>query len=161
MLLASHMLQLSGIAGGDQDARGMLTSALNSGAALGKLREMVIAQGGDASYIDAQKVEELCSVKRQIPVILPGNGRIQHMDAYKIGVAAQVLGAGRAKKEDTVDHAVGLVMHKRLGDLVEENEPVCTLYVNDEAHVNSATALLQEAVSLQTGTSSMVYAVLK
>ncbi len=161
MLLASHMLQLSGIAGGDQDARCILTSALDSGAALAKLREMVRSQGGDSSYIDSQKVNELCSVKHQIPVMLSGSGRVQHIDAYKIGVAAQVLGAGRAKKEDTVDHAVGLVMHKRLGDSVEEKEPACTLYVNDETHVDSATALIQDAISLQTGASSMVYEVLK
>ena len=161
MLLAGHMLQLSGLASSELAAREKLVNALDSGAAIEKLREMVKEQGGDSAYIDSEKVNALCAVKSRIPVVLPQSGVIQRMDANKIGVAAQLLGAGRAKKEDTVDHAVGLVMHKRLGELVLPNEPVCTLYVNDERNVDAATALLREAISMQTGTISMVYDVLK
>jgi len=139
----------------------MLMQALSSGAALNKLREMAAAQGADVSYINAEKVNELCAVKSKIPVTLQSSGRVMRMDAYKIGVAAQLLGAGRAKKEDSVDHAVGLVMHKRLGDTVTPDDPICTLYVNDERNVEAATALLREAISLEEGGPSMVYGVLQ
>lgn len=161
LLLASHMLLLSGLAENELTAREKLMQALSSGAALNKLREMAAAQGADASYIDVGKVNELCAVKSKIPVSLQKSGRVKRMDAYKIGIAAQLLGAGRAKKEDSVDHAVGLVMHKRLGDTVTPDDPVCTLYVNDERNVGAATALLREAISLEEGGPSMVYGVLQ
>ncbi len=161
LLLASHMLLLSGLAENELTARRMLVQALSSGAALNKLREMAAAQGADASYIDVGKVNELCAVKSKIPVSLQKSGRVKRMDAYKIGIAAQLLGAGRAKKEDSVDHAVGLVMHKRLGDIVTPDDPVCTLYVNDERNVEAATAFLREAISLEEGGPSMVYGVLQ
>jgi pyrimidine-nucleoside phosphorylase len=161
LLLASHMLLLSGLADTEKDARDMLVQALSSGAALNKLKDMAAAQGADVKYIDAEKVNELCAVKSKIPVTLQSGGRVRRMDAYKIGVAAQLLGAGRAKKEDSVDHAVGLVMHKRLGDTVAPDDPICTLYVNDERNVEAATALLREAISLEEGGTSMVYGVLQ
>lgn len=161
MLLATHMLLLSGIADSEQNARQMLVQALTSGAALNKLKSMAAAQGADTSYIDADKVNELCAVKRKVPVIMQKGGRVNSMNVYKIGVAAQLLGAGRARKEDSVDHAVGLVMHKRLGDTVTLDEPVCTLYVNDDQNVAAVTALLHEAIILEEGNPSMVYGVLQ
>ncbi len=161
MLLASHMLLLSSLADTEQTAREMLVQALNSGAALHKLKDMAAAQGADASYIDVEKVSELCIVKSKMPVLLQKSGRVKSIDAYKIGVAAQLLGAGRAKKEDSVDHAVGLVMHKRLGDTIVPDEAVCTLYVNNERNVESATALIQEAIILEEGRLGMVYDVLQ
>lgn len=165
MLLASHMLQLSGIAKEEGAARAKLEEALRSGAALSKLREMVRAQGGDDSYIDLNKIDELCRVKQHVPVYLETEGRIGRMDAARIGLAAQLLGAGRAKKEDSIDHAVGLVMHKRLGDVVTTKEPVCTLYVNDSSRVAEVIALLKEAIVVD-GTAGdinaqMVYAVVE
>ena len=161
MLLAGHMLLLSGLADTELIARQMLVQALTCGAALNKLRDMAAAQGADASYIDANKVNELCAAKSKIPVFLNKGGRVSRMDAYKIGVAAQLLGAGRAKKEDNVDHAVGLIMHKRLGDTVTSDDPICTFYVNDERNLQAATALLREAISLEKGGPSMVYGVLQ
>ena len=161
MLLASHMLQLSGLAKEDGEAREKLKTALNSGAALEKLREMVRAQGGDASYMDVKKIDELCKVKQHIPVYLDDAGEIESMDAAKIGLAAQLLGAGRARKEDAIDHAVGLVMHKRLGDMVNPNEPVCTLYVNDDSRVAEVVTTLKEAISVGSRKSTMVYGVVE
>ena len=161
MLLASHMLRLSGLAEGE--AREKLKAALHSGAALEKLRQMVSAQGGDASYMDIKKIDELCAVKRHVPVYLEAEGVIKSMDAADIGLAAQLLGAGRAKKEDAIDHAVGLVMHKRLGGAVNAKEPVCTLYVNDDSRVEEAAATLRKAITVGDAfdniKSQMVYAV--
>ncbi|HWR22354.1 MAG TPA: thymidine phosphorylase, partial [Feifaniaceae bacterium] len=165
MLLASHMLRLSGLAEGETDAREKLQAALSSGAALEKLREMVSAQGGDAAYMDADQINELCAVRQHVPVYLNAEGVIKSMDATAIGLAAQLLGAGRAQKEDGIDHAVGLVMHKRLGDAISEKEPVCTLYVNGGSRVEEASSLLRGAISVGGAAepirSQMVYAVVE
>ena len=160
MLLGSHMLCLCGEAEGEKDAKNKLARSLESGAALQKLKDMVQAQGGDPKYIDIVKINELCAVKKKIPVYLQ-SGQIQRMDAAKIGFAAQLLGAGRAKKEDRIDPAVGLVMHKRLGDTVNAQEPVCTLYVNDDVQVDAAIALLREGIVVENRAPRMVYDVLE
>lgn len=146
MLLASHMLLLSGLAKNEAEARAKLTQALTSGAGLQKLGAMLRALGGDVRCIEDP--DSLCIVKKKIPVVLGAAGYIAAMRAEEIGVAAQLLGAGRATKEDRIDPAVGLVMHKRQGMHVAADEPVATLYVNDPAHVEEAAALVRAAFTL-------------
>ena len=85
------------------------------------------------------------------------------MRAEQIGVAAQLLGAGRATKADRIDPAVGLVMHKRQGMYAAGDEPVATLYVNDPAHAEEAATLLRSALTLSEeapGHAPMVYDVI-
>ena len=77
-----------------------------------------------------------------------GAGYVADMDAVSIGVAAQLLGAGRAKKEDAIDPAVGLVMRKRRGERIRRDEPLATLYVNDSARLSEAAAKLRAAVAI-------------
>lgn len=146
MLLASHMLLLSGLAKNEAETRAKLTQALTSGAGLQKLGAMLRALGGDVRCIEDP--DSLCIVEKKIPVALGAAGYIAAMRAEEIGVAAQLLGAGRATKEDHIDPAVGLVMHKRQGMHVAADEPVATLYVNDPAHVEEAAALVRAAFTL-------------
>lgn len=146
MLLASHMLLLSGLAKNEAEARAKLTQALTSGAGLQKLGAMLRALGGDVRCIEDP--DSLCIVEKKIPVALGAAGYIAAMRAEEIGVAAQLLGAGRATKEDHIDPAVGLVMHKRQGMHIAADEPVATLYVNDPAHVEEAAALVRAAFTL-------------
>ena len=146
MLLASHMLLLSGLAKNEAETRAKLTQALTSGAGLQKLGAMLRALGGDVRCIEDP--DSLCIVEKKIPVVLGAAGYIAAMRAEEIGVAAQLLGAGRATKEDRIDPAVGLVMHKRQGMHVAADEPVATLYVNDPAHVEEAAALVRAAFTL-------------
>lgn len=146
MLLASHMLLLGGIAKDENEARGKLHAAVQSGAGLSKLRQLIAALGGDVSFID--EPQRLCSVKKKVPLVLGEAGYICAMDAGHIGIAAQMLGAGRAAKEDIIDPAVGLVMHKRFGAYVEADESLATLYVNDEKRLGEAMAMLKSAVTL-------------
>ena len=145
MLLGSQMLRLSGLAENAEEAREKLETALRSGAGLEKLREMVSAQGGDASYISPDKIDELCAVREKVPVLPPRAGYIAGIQTERIGTAAQLLGAGRAKKEDAIDPAVGLVMHKRLGDYIEADEPLCTMYVNDDTRLEEAEEIFRSA----------------
>ncbi|MDD3920593.1 MAG: pyrimidine-nucleoside phosphorylase [Eubacteriales bacterium] len=116
MLLASQMLLLGDVVKSKEQAAALLTQAIRSGAGLKKLQEMIAAQGGDASYLCVERIDELCRVTKHIDVPAKQSGYIREMNASCIGLTAQMLGAGRAEKSDPIDPAVGLVMHKRLMD---------------------------------------------
>lgn len=146
MLLASHMLLLAGLAKDEAEARAKLSHALESGAGLAKLRTMLAALGGDVRCIEEPDV--LCAVREKIPVTLGRAGYVSAIRAEQIGIAAQLLGAGRATKTDRIDPAVGLVMHKRQGAFVAVGESVATLYVNDPAHAEEAAAMVRGALTL-------------
>lgn len=145
MLLGVHMMRLSKLAETEVEAREKLESALHSGAGLAKLRQMIAAEGGDASYIDLDRIDELCKVQTILNVYPKRAGYISSMNAERIGTAAQILGAGRATKEERIDPAVGLVMKKRLGDFIRADEPLCVMYVNDESKVNAALEMFHSA----------------
>ena len=145
MLLGVHMMRLSKLADTEVEAREKLETALSSGAGLEKLRAMIAAEGGDPSFISLDRIDELCKVKRLVNVYPKRAGYICSMNAERIGTAAQILGAGRATKEESIDPAVGLVMKKRLGDFVRADEPLCVMYVNDESKLNAAQEMFHSA----------------
>ena len=145
MLLGVHMMRLSKLAKTEVEAREKLESALHSGEGLKKLRQMIAAEGGDASYISLDRIDELCRVKNILNVYPKRAGYISSMNAERIGTAAQMLGAGRATKEESIDPAVGLVMKKRLGDFIRADEPLCVMYVNDETKLNAALEMFHSA----------------
>jgi len=164
MLLGTQMLLLSKLAKTDEEARSMLKRAIDSGAGLGKLRSMIHELGGDETYLTLEGMDKLCTVKKQIPIEAGEAGYVVGMQAELIGRAAQVLGAGRATKEDSIDPAVGLIMHKRVGDMVEKGEAFCTLYVNDETNLADAIATMRDAVCIgqkPDKVAPMVYAVVR
>ncbi|NLI54021.1 MAG: thymidine phosphorylase [Clostridiales bacterium] len=164
MLLGTQMLLLSNLAESDEQARSMLKRAVDSGAGLDKLRAMIHELGGDESLLTLAGMDSLCAVKRLVPVLAKEGGFVIGMQAELIGRAAQVLGAGRATKEDAIDPAVGLVMHKRVGDRIEQNEAICTLYVNDETNLDDAIQTMLEAVEIGKRPETitpMVYAVVR
>lgn len=148
MLLGTHMMLLSKLATDETDARNRLEAALESGAGLKKLQQMIAAQGGDASYISLDRIDELCKVKELLPVYPKQAGYITSMNSERIGTAAQILGAGRATKADVIDPAVGLVMNKRLGDYVKSDEPLCTMYINDASKKESALEMFYSAFEI-------------
>lgn len=164
MLLGVQMLRLSGLADSDEAAKTMLGTALHSGAGLEKLRAMITAEGGDASYASPERMDALCKVKRLVPVYPKEGGFVASICAEDIGLAAQVLGAGRAAKTDAIDPAVGLVMNVRLGDAVAVDKPLCTLYVNDETNLHAAIEHIQKAVTISAQRPTpipMVYDVIR
>ena len=164
LLLGAHMLMLSDKASSESEGMEKLLLALRSGAGLEKLRSMIEALGGDPSYIDSERIKELCKVRRLVNVFPLKEGYLAGLVAEKIGVASQMLGAGRAKKEDKIDPAVGLVMHKRVGDHVRTDEPFCTLYVNDESHIDEVVSLLHESMTITADKplpTPLVYAIVK
>lgn len=164
MLLGTQMLLLSKLAQTDEEAQEKLKEAIHSGEGLNKLRAMIRELGGDETMLTLDGMDRLCAVKRLVSLPAEEAGFIRGMRAERIGRAAQVLGAGRATKADVIDPAVGLIMHKRVGERVEKGEAICTLYVNDETNLDDAIATMREAVEIGAKPdilSPMVYAVIR
>ena len=125
---------------------------------------MIRELGGDEALLTLEGMDTLCRVKRQVPVTSDKSGYVVGMQAELIGRAAQVLGAGRETKEDVIDPAVGLIMHKRVGDSVKAGEAICTLYVNDEKNLDDAVSTMKAAVQIGAKpdhVAPMVYAVIR
>lgn len=164
MLLGTQMLRLSKLADTDEEAREKIKAAIGSGAGLKKLSAMIHELGGDETLLTPKGMDSLCKVKRLVPVTADKSGTVRGMQAELIGRAAQVLGAGRATKADVIDPAVGLVMHKRVGDTVQKGEAICTLYVNDEKSLADAVQTMLQAVEIgekPDTAAPMVYGVVR
>ncbi|MEK5340659.1 pyrimidine-nucleoside phosphorylase [Weizmannia sp. FSL W8-1119] len=131
LALGSQMVVLAGKATTLEEARKMLKEAIANGAGLEKFKKFVANQGGDPSVIDHP--EKLPQANYAIDLPAKTSGYVSKMVADQIGVAAMMLGAGRATKEDKIDFAVGIVLRKKVGDRVEAGEPLATIYANREA----------------------------
>jgi pyrimidine-nucleoside phosphorylase len=146
LVLASWMLVLSGKAENDKAARERLIQAIESGEGLKRLAMMIEAQGGDPRVTD--DVNLLPRAAREIPMTAEKGGWITSIRAEEIGVAALLLGAGRTKKSDVIDPAVGLWMKKRLGDPVKPGDVLAVLYVNDQSRLEEVRARFSGAVEI-------------
>lgn len=129
--IATHMLILGELARDETQAQTRLKEVIHSGAALEKFRQMVEAQHGDPAVVDHPEIMPRASIIR--PVAAPQDGWVKALDAMEVGLAAVGLGAGREKKGQPVDHAVGFVFHKKIGDQVKAGEPLFTVHANSEA----------------------------
>ena len=127
----------------------MLKEKIENGEGLARLRRMIELQGGDASYLTPERMEELVAVKRRVPVCADSDGYVVSMQAEDIGETARLLGAGRLKKDDPIDPAVGLVMNVRCGAKVAAGDPLAVLYVNDETNLKEAIRLLKASIRIE------------
>jgi pyrimidine-nucleoside phosphorylase len=127
------------------DARALLEEALHSGKALEKFREMVKDQGGDPSVID--QTEKILTAKYDIELPAKASGYVTKLVANEIGIAAMLLGAGRKTKEDDIDHAVGIKLHKKIGDKIAEGDSLLTIYSNSE-DIDHVKDLLYQNISI-------------
>jgi pyrimidine-nucleoside phosphorylase len=146
LALGERMLLLGGAAKSAPEAREKLLQAKYSGAGLEKLRQLLVALGGNGRCCDAP--DDLLTARHAIPLKAEEVGYVLAMDTLSIGEASLLLGAGRNKKTDAIDPAVGIVVHVRLGDRVETGDSIATVYANDEAKANSAIQLLREAIEI-------------
>lgn len=128
LTLGSQMVILARKAQTAKQARAMLKEAIDSGKAIAKFKEFLQNQGGDASIVD--DTTKLPQAKYQIELPALKSGYVSRIIANEIGAASMMLGAGRATKEDTIDLAVGLVLHKKVGDKVAEGESLLTIHSN-------------------------------
>ncbi len=143
--LGGRALQLAGRAASDADGRAQIAAAIADGRALATLRAMVAAQGGDPGVID-----EPGRLPRAAHVALlaaPADGVVAAVDAELIGRATVLLGAGRDRAGDPVDHAAGIRLHVTAGVAVTRGTPLLELHYNADARLDEARALALRAVS--------------
>jgi pyrimidine-nucleoside phosphorylase len=141
--VSAQMLILGHRAADMETGRQMAEGAIASGAAFEKFRILVCAQGGDVSFVD--EPEKLPKAKFIETVNAERSGYIARVHARIIGEAAVALGAGRARKSDPVDHAVGFIIHEKIGNFVEQSQPLFTVYANDEAKMADARVAVHSA----------------
>ena len=145
LTLGSQMVVLAKKAQTLCDARKMLVEVIKNGKALAKFKVFVKNQGGDASIVE--NPEKLPQAKYKIDVPAKQSGFVSNMVADEIGIAAMLLGAGRATKEDKIDLAVGLMLRRKVGDKVEKGETLVTIYANRE-NVEDIKAKIYENISI-------------
>jgi len=146
LALTAEMLVLGGRAADTAQARTQLEQAITSGAALTKLKDIVSAQGGDPTALD--DYSKLPQADRTVDVPATQAGYVTAIDSEAVGLAAMALGAGRETAADFVDHAVGFVLRKKVGDRVAVGEPLLTAHVNDEGNLKAVIERVQRAYSV-------------
>jgi pyrimidine-nucleoside phosphorylase len=146
--VAAHVLVLGQRAKDLDEGRAMAEKSITDGSALEKFRVLVQAQGGDVSYVD--DMSKYARAKYIEVVNAPRSGFISQVHARIVGEASVVLGAGRAKKGDPIDHAVGFLIHKKVGDKVETGEPLFEIHANDEAKMAEARTSVLSAYAFST-----------
>jgi pyrimidine-nucleoside phosphorylase len=136
LTVAAEMLMLSGRA---EDANAGLTLALetlSSGAAWQRFRRMVDSQGGDVRYVDDPERLPRAPLVESVPA--PRSGYLAGLNAVEVGWAVVDLGGGREKKGQPIDHSVGVLVHHKVGDLVQEGTPLFTVHANDREKLAAA-----------------------
>lgn len=148
--LGSQMVVLAGKAKTIDEARTLLQEALESGKALAKFKEMIQNQGGDPTIVE--QPERILTARYTMELPAKQSGVVSKIVANELGIAAMMLGAGRKTKEDDIDHAVGLKLHKKIGDTVTKGESLLTIYSNDK-EISSVIELLYK--NIEIGESAM------
>lgn len=146
LTLAADMLFLGG-KGDKSECEKLAKQALSNGSALKKLREMVVAQGGDGRYVD--DVGNFTAAKISRPVLAKESGYIYHINAEKCGIASAILGAGRSKKEDAIDYSAGILLKKSIGDYVAAGEEIAQIFTSTMKRANDAQALLDANIEIR------------
>lgn len=141
--VSAHMLVLGKRAKDLAEGRTRAEKSIADGSAFEKFRVLVEAQGGDVSYVDdpsrfprAEHIEVVRS---------PQTGYLSQIQARSVGEAAVVLGAGRARKSDPVDHAVGFLIHHKVGDYLKQGEPLFTIHANDREKLEEVREVILAA----------------
>ncbi|HEU4743702.1 MAG TPA: thymidine phosphorylase [Anaerolineales bacterium] len=141
--VSAHMLVLGKRANDLAEGRSMAEKSIADGSAFEKFRVLVEAQGGDVSYLDdtsrfprAEYIEEVKSTQ---------SGYLSQIQARIVGEAAVALGAGRARKSDPIDHAVGFVIHHKVGDQLATGDTLFTIHANDRDKLEEAREAIVSA----------------
>jgi len=144
--LAGWMLHVGGLSKTVAEGKQRSADLIASGAALERFRQMVELQGGDARVIDDS--HRLPQAHHTMQVVSASSGYVSSMQCEQIGTACVILGGGRERKEDSVDPAVGIVLHKKVGDRVDNGDPLATIYYNAEARAERARQLISQSCAV-------------
>jgi len=129
-----------------------LQKLIDTGIALEKFKEFIAAQGGDIETIN--DLDKLPIAKHKKTYIASKRGVIKYIDTEKIGMAAVSLGAGRRKKEDSIDYGSGFYFHKKLGNRVNKGDIILDIYYNDENSYEEAKNIIDEALKIDENIES-------
>jgi pyrimidine-nucleoside phosphorylase len=144
--LAAWMLHLGGVSKTVAEGKQESAKLLASGKALERFRQMVELQGGDPRVVDDPKT--LPQARHSQQVLSAKDGYVASLQCEQVGTACVILGGGRERKEDSVDPAVGIVLHRKVGDRVAAGEPIATIYYNSGSRVERAQQLLEESCGI-------------
>jgi pyrimidine-nucleoside phosphorylase len=145
LTVAGKMIELAGQAEHLEAAKSMLADSLNDGTAWAKFVEWITAQGGDRAVLDNPDL--LPQAPLVETVYAPQRGFVATIDAIEVGQTAVMLGGGRAKKGDPIDHGVGIIHHAKVGDEVAQSDPLLTIHANAPDTLAAARERLLAAIS--------------
>ncbi len=145
-LLASRMLVMGGIFDSEEDAMDRINQVIETGEALKRFGDMIKMQGGNPEVVNDTGI--LPKAEEVITVTADRDGYIQSMNTENLGMTALLLGAGRTKKDDVVDPAVGYWMKKRLSDSVSKGDVLAEFHVNDKKNLDEAIALFKKSITI-------------
>ncbi len=146
MALASRMLVLAGLADSIQSAGDKLYGVLDSGRALEKLGEIITAQGGNGGVIHDLSLLPRAPLTQNL--YADTSGVISNVDCRGLGTAAGELGAGRLKKDDSIDLSVGFILKKRIGDSVKASDVLCEVHASDAEKLKAALKKIRECITI-------------
>jgi pyrimidine-nucleoside phosphorylase len=147
MSLGVEMLRVAKLETDEQKARQLLQRTIDDGAALDVLGRVVSAQGGNPRVIDDPH-GVLPQTQQRAEYKAEESGFLCRLDAFAVGTAAMRLGAGRERKEDTIDPSVGIRIHHKVGEKVEKDEPLLTLFYRHPARLDEALSVLEGAIEI-------------
>lgn len=146
--LARRLLAMSDLGWDLNEASTAAQRALSNGSGLAKFREWIASQGGDASFMEDPGVLPVAEV--QAAVVSPQDGYVKSLDALVVGRAVQELGAGRKRREDVIDHGVGVVLHAKAGARVRKDDRVATVFARSSHAAETAAAAMAGAYRIGT-----------
>jgi len=144
--LSAWMFHLGGRSATVAEGKQAADRELASGRALEKFREIIRLQGGDPGVLDDPS--RLPRARHELVLTATAEGFVGGIQCEQVGVASAVLGGGREKKEDSIDPAVGLVLHKKVSDHAAKGDPLCTLYYNSDARLHQARQMVEQSFSI-------------
>ena len=145
LVVTAYMLVLGGCVQNAEEGKKTAQDVLESGAAWEKFKQLIEVQGGDISYLEHP--DRLPAAPLVEPVVSPRGGYLSRIDARIVGETSVELGAGRAKKSDSIDHAVGIEVLHNVGDYVETDQPVFIVHSNDQERLAAAKERLLTALA--------------
>ena len=146
LALGASMLVMGGVARAEDEGREKLHAAVRSGAAAEVARRMVAAQGGEARAVDDPSVFAVAPVKTAVRATR--GGYITAIDTHAVGVAGIALGGGRTRAEDAIDHAVGFVFERNVGDAVAPGDVIAWVHAGSDAKAEDGVARITAAVTV-------------
>jgi pyrimidine-nucleoside phosphorylase len=144
--LTAWMLQLGGVTPSLEAARAKARTALANGAGLRKFQEVIEHQGGEPRVCDEPWL--LPRARETVDLTAQEDGRVAGIGCRAVGQAAMLLGAGRETVDSRIDPAVGIVLRKKVGELVIPGEPLLTVHVNDRSRLGEAMEILRQAIRI-------------